>query len=320
VKPTGFGLLLVAATLSAQTTAFEVASIRPATDARRAAREPFFCPFGCFNEGRWKIAGSRVDIAFMSLDQLIVRAYLVKLSQLSGPDWMRNQRFDIQATIPEGASAAQVPEMLQAMLSDRFKLVIHRETRDQPVYALVVDKNGPNLKDASSSAISEAPSDSILNSPQGPVQARQTDNAMLVTKSPWGPMRFTLSVNGQKGPEMELLSVTMPMFADALTQFMDRPVVDKTNLRGSYQIGLSTQDMESFVAAKAMSSGPVRVPPPPGRVPDSPRDPNATTASDPTGGSTIFKSMEKLGLKLERTKLPVEMLVVDHLEKAPTNN
>ena len=185
--------------------------------------------------------------------------------------------------------------------------------------ALFVDKNGPNLKEAASASISDAPSDTTLNSPQGPVQVRQTDNGSMVTRSTWGPMRFTLSVNGQKGPEMELLSVTMPMFADALTQFMDRPVIDKTKLKGSYQIGLSTQDMESFVAAKAMASGPIRVPPPPGK--DPPRtDPNAATASDPTGGSTIFKSMEKLGLKLERTKMPVEMLVIDHLEKAPTDN
>jgi uncharacterized protein (TIGR03435 family) len=319
VKRTSLGLLLVAVTLIAQSPAFEVASIRLAVDARRTASEPFFCPFGCFNEGRLKIAGSRVDIAFMSLDQLIVRAYRVKLSQLSGPDWMRNQRFDILATIPEGVSAAQVPEMLKAMLSERFDLAIHRETRDQPVYALFVDKNGPNLKEAASASISDAPSDTTLNSPQGPVQARQIDNGLMVTKSTWGPMRFTLSVNGQNGPEMELLSVTMLMFADALTQFMDRPVIDKTKLKGSYQIGLSTQDMESFVAAKAMASGPIRVPPPPGK--DPPRtDPNAATASDPTGGSTIFKSMEKLGLKLERAKLPVEMLVVDHLEKMPTDN
>jgi uncharacterized protein (TIGR03435 family) len=319
VKKASLGLLLAAAVLIAQTATFEVASIRPATDARRTASEPFFCSFGCFNEGRLKIAGARVDIAFMSLDQLIARAYRVKLSQLSGPDWMRSQRFDILATMPEGMSAAQVPEMLQAMLSERFRLAIHRETRDQPVYALFVDKNGPNLKEAASAAISDAPSDTTLNSPQGPVQVRQTDNGSMVTRSTWGPMRFTLSVNGQKGPEMELLSVTMPMFADALTQFMDRPVIDKTNLKGSYQIGLSTQDMESFLAAKAMASGPIRVPPPPGK--DPPRsDPNAATASDPTGGSTIFKSMEKLGLKLERTKMPVEMLVIDHLEKAPTDN
>ena len=108
------------------------------------------------------------------------------------------------------------------------------------------------------------------------------------------------------------------MFADALTQFMDRPVIDRTNLKVSNEIGLSTQDMEAFVAAKA-ASAPLRVPPPPGK--ESPRtDPNNPTASDPTGNSTIFKSMEKLGLKLERSKAPIDMIVVDHIEKTPTDN
>jgi uncharacterized protein (TIGR03435 family) len=256
----------------------------------------------------------------MALDQLIIRAYRVKPHQLSGPDWMRKQKFDILANIPANAATAQVPEMLQVMLSERFKLAIHRETRDQPAYALVIDKGGPNLKKAASAPKDDVPVNSTVNSPQGPVQARQTDHGLIVTKGPWGPMRFIDPVSGQSRPEMELLSVTMPIFADVLTQFMDRPVVDRTNLKGSYQIGLSTQDWESFVVAKATALGPVRVPPPPRNdVPDSPRT-GPGAASDPTGGSTIFKTAAKLGLKLERTKAPIEMIVVDRLEKTPTDN
>ena len=108
----------------------------------------------------------------------------------------------------------------------------------------------------------------------------------------------------------DVLKVTMPMLADALTQFMDHAVIDKTNLKDAYQIALSDQDIGPFILTK--------FPHPPGAAPNPAN--GSTSASDPTGGSTIFKTLEKLGLKLERTKAPVEILVVDHLEKSPTEN
>ena len=91
-----------------QAPAFEVAFIRPAVDAARAAREPFFCPFGGFSEGRVKINGARVDVSFMALDQLIVRAYRIQPHQLFGTEWMKQQRFDILANLPQGVG----PEVL----------------------------------------------------------------------------------------------------------------------------------------------------------------------------------------------------------------
>ncbi|MBV8842798.1 MAG: TIGR03435 family protein [Bryobacterales bacterium] len=303
------GLLFVPMLALAQAPAFEVASIRPATDQRRLAPEPFFCAFGCFNEGRLRISGSRVDIGFMPLDQIIVRAHRIRPDQLSGPDWMHQQRFDILANLPEGAAAAQVPEMLQKLLADRFKLAVHREMKEQPVYALSVDRNGPRLKPAATNSPATKDSDEKLNSPQGPLQARQIDGHLVVTQGPWGPMRMSRTESGQQAPEIEMLSVTMPLLADAMTQFMDRPVIDKTGLEGAYEIWIWAQDMEPFMATKFAALKGSR--PPSG-------DPAA--ASDPAGGSTIFKNMEKLGLKLERTKLPVEILIVDHLEKTPTEN
>jgi uncharacterized protein (TIGR03435 family) len=311
MKALARGLFLAASLALGQTAAFEVASIRPATDQRRLAAEPFFCPFGCFNEGRLKIVGSRVDIGYMPLNQIIVRAYRIRLDQLAGPDWMSRQRFDILANVADGATADRVPEMFQSLLADRFKLAAHREMREQPVYALLVDKNGPHLRPAGTTLPLEAQGDTTLNSAQGTLRGRQVDQSLLITKGPWGPMRMNRSATGQQSPEMELLSVTMPLLADALSQFMDRPVIDKTGLMGVYEVGIWSQDMEPFVSAKfsALKGG---------NRPTSGDGP--ALASDPTGGSTIFKNIEKLGLKLERTKLPIEMLVVDHLEKTPTEN
>jgi uncharacterized protein (TIGR03435 family) len=308
-------LLLVSSAAIAQTPAFEVASIRPVGDSPRPLGEGFFCPFVCVNVGRLKIEGTRVDIASMALDELLTRAYRIRSDQLSGPDWMRNQRFDILANIPERVSSSQVPQMLQALLVERFHLAAHRETRDQPIYALVVDKNGPMLKETTEAVPAGAPGDRTLNSPQGPIEARQTINGMMITRGPWGPMRMPFTRSGENRPEIELLQVTMPLLADALTQFMDRPVIDRTNLKGTYEVAIWSQDIHAFAVAKRAALGPPR----PFTTPDAPNAPG-NLASDPSGNSTIFKTLEKLGLKLERTKAPVEILVVDHLEKSPTEN
>src|SRR5580658_2732228 len=99
-------LLLLSGAALAQTPAFEVASIRLAGDSPRPLGERLFCPFVCVNVGLLKIGGTRVDITWMALDELLTKAYGIRPDQLSGPDWMRNQRFDILANIPEGVSSS----------------------------------------------------------------------------------------------------------------------------------------------------------------------------------------------------------------------
>src|SRR5580693_4096996 len=97
---------------------FEVASVRPAAPA-----------------GQEKVAlgfhldGSHVNIASFTLRDLMVRAYSVKPAQVSGPDWIFTERFDVKATLPAGSSTNDIPEMLQSLLSDRFKLKMHREKK-----------------------------------------------------------------------------------------------------------------------------------------------------------------------------------------------
>src|SRR5947209_7412353 len=117
--------------------AFEVASIK-------AAAPPV--------NGRMMIrmAGDpgRVDYANVSLRDVIRIAYGVKEYQVSGPDWISATRFDILAKLPEGAPREEVPQMLQTLLAERFKLTVHRETKEHSMYALVVGKNGPKLKPA----------------------------------------------------------------------------------------------------------------------------------------------------------------------------
>ena len=120
---------------------FEVASIRPAAQITSE-----MITSGKLHVGT-KVDAGRVDIGYASLRDLVTQAYEVKPFQVTAPDWMATQRFDVLAKMPEGATKEQVPAML-ALLEERFKLVAHRENKEQPVYSLEVGKNGPKFKEA----------------------------------------------------------------------------------------------------------------------------------------------------------------------------
>ena len=122
-------IILSAGSLLGQTPTFEVASVKPSEPIT-----PAMVASGKLHAGM-KIDGKRVDIGNFGLMQLICKAYDVKSYQVSGPSWimgagLAGQRFDIVANLPEGATKEQVPQMLQALLAERFKLVIHRESKE----------------------------------------------------------------------------------------------------------------------------------------------------------------------------------------------
>jgi uncharacterized protein (TIGR03435 family) len=94
------------------------------------------------------IEGSRATFVYMSVKQLIAYAYKLRAYEVTGPDWMITDRFEIVARMPGGATKDDVPDMLQALLKDRFGLTAHREMVDQPVLGLVAAKNGPKLRAA----------------------------------------------------------------------------------------------------------------------------------------------------------------------------
>ena len=136
-------MIYLAAVLTLFSQSFDVASVKPAV---APAIEPMFCIVPCAPGERLTVTGSRVDIRFMSLQRLILTAYRLKPHQLSGPSWMSAERFDILAKLPDGGSKDAIPEMLQALLADRFKLTVHRENKEQPVLALVPAKTGTKLQ------------------------------------------------------------------------------------------------------------------------------------------------------------------------------
>ena len=239
--------------------AFEVASVKP-------ARPP------SENNLRVSMTGDAGSVRFsnVTLRDVMTRAYSVKDHQITAPDWLRSERYDIVAKLPQGASRDQIPAMLETLLAERFQLKLHRETKVMPIYALVAGKNGPKLRETTEST---------------------------------GGMRMSMS---PKGRQMSG-KVTIKALSDALSRMMDRPVMDMTELKGTYDVNLE------WVADENQ----------PGLFGPGPRRPEGAQerAPDRGEGPSIFTAVqEQLGLRLEARKSPVEILVVDHVEKTPTEN
>lgn len=226
------------------------------------------------------------------LKDVIRVAYRVKEFQVQGPDWISSTHFDIVAKLPEGASKDQVPEMLQALLADRFKMTAHRDTKEHAIYAMVVAKGGPKLKPAEKEA---APVGNQIGDPgKGGMPPRgnmmiQVDGAAAHLKAP---------------------AATLPNLAEMLSRFSERPVVDMTGIQGQYDFDLvfSPETMGGMPGGRP---GPM---PPPGGG----QHPTADAPAESAG--SIYESVQRYGLKLEPRKAPMEVVIVDQIEKTPTEN
>jgi len=260
---------------------FEVASIKP----NHSGDMRFFISW---QPGRFHADG-------MTVKFLITSAYDVKDFQVSGgPGWINSDRYDIDAKEPDAIAQTmeklsreqrrQLAEaMLQALLADRFQLKLTHGTKDLPAYALVVAKNGPKLQAAK-------PDETPPGPPPGPGGPGG---------HPHGPMMRMGrgELNGQ-GVELSFL-------ASVLSQQLGRQVLDQTGLKGNYDLTLKWTPEQG---EGMMLGGPGGGPPPEGAPPP-----------DASGPSIFTALQEQLGLKLEPTKAPAEVLVIDHVEKPSEN-
>jgi len=265
---------------------FEVASVKPSVESDT--------PMGNINRGL-HIDGAMVSFNGMPLRWYIHYAYTVKESQVKGPDWLTSERCDIVAKLPAGATREQIPAMMQALLADRFKLTLRRVTEQFSVYALVVAKGGVKLK--------ESPLDPDTDDGPGKanvdVSVTGQQNGATVSLGKGASVAF-------EGQRLVAKKVAMPYLADSLARFMDRPVVDMTGLTGTYDLTLdyNLDDVRALV----LSSAPPGTPLPPRQA-----DVGETTVS-------LVGSLAAVGLKLDARKAPLELLIVDHIEKTPTAN
>lgn len=301
---TGFLLGAWAALASAQTQttpppAFEVASIRPAeplSAERMMAGQQHISV---------NVDAARVDFSDVSLAELIRAAYRVKLYQISGPDWMTTSRFDVVAKLPEGAKSDQVPEMLQTLLAERFHLVLRNSSKEVPVYALVIGKDGLKMKESAPDEAIDATGTAAGGLPAGGAGGQSGYHIAPMSAS--GPNGSSTMSAGPNGLHLSLKNMTIASMLDWLSRFTDRPVVDQTGLTGRYDLALDVSRDEMLNAARAagmvVDAG--------RRVPEGATDP---------GGDSVFGSVQKVGSKLEPRRLPLTLLVVDHLDRTPTEN
>jgi uncharacterized protein (TIGR03435 family) len=307
-----------ATTLAGGNLTFDAASVRPAAApdmatmiaGLRAGRKP-----------NWvRVDGSRATFNYESLNDLIAYAYKLQRYEISGPEWMVTDRFDIEARLPDGATKDDVPEMLRALLKDRFNLASHREMQDQPVLALMVGKSGPKLKEAAAKAeaIDEneplKAGESKMDTPDGPMRLiKNADGSTTYEMGARGT--FTLKFDGESSSmHMGASSIAMKGFAvmmNTLGAGQGRQIVDMTGLTGHYQVAadFSLMDLMSSLHDQGID-----IPSRPGGGSPS------SEATDPEGGATVSAALEKLGLKLEKSRAKVDRLVVDQVEKSPTAN
>jgi uncharacterized protein (TIGR03435 family) len=303
---------------------FEVASVKPA--ARRPGGAGERAGGGVVGGGcptSLKMDRSRVDVQCATIAMLIGYAFRISPDRVTGPDWMMgagSPRFDIAAKIPQGASEHQVPEMFQALLADRFKLAFHRGNKNGATYALVVEKGGLKLKEAVPEAgaqVSAAAADPgappSIDGFFGAVQTRTTANAdgrsstTTISNPRMGTVRQTGDPFGIQ--RWEAPSISLEGLGDLLDKVtpLSSPVIDMTGLKGRFQMVLEVSLRDAR----------------PGRI-SVDGNPTAVEGPGTEMEEAILKGfndgLRKLGLKLERRKGTVEAVVVDHVEKTPTEN
>jgi len=256
------GLSALAAQNAADQPKFEVASVKR-TDQ-------------CF-AGNTSIDPASVTLKGVPLKAVLMEAFKTPMNRIEGPSWLDTDCFEIAAKIPEGAPSDQLPAMFQALLAERFRLAAHKEDRQRPGYALVVDKGGLKAKE----------------------DDPKTD-FMGVGHS--GRTLFGFASH----PGIKAV-MTMARLANYLSTGGYGPVEDHTGLAGNYDIDLSWAPDQALEPGAANPAAPAAAP----AAADSPAAPEAD----------LFTALrEKLGLRLERRDVPVQFLVIDHIDRVPSEN
>jgi uncharacterized protein (TIGR03435 family) len=265
----------VAAQSPAKRAEFEVASVKPNTSGNNMVmiRPP---------------VGGRFTATNARLKMLVGIAYDVKNFEISGgPGWISSDGYDITAKAADSnIGMEQLRPLLQTLLEDRFKLMVHRETKEMPLYVLTVAKGGPKLPAAKEGGCVPFGPNSPPPPPPGPGQPPPI-----------------LCGGFLRGPNLlQAGKVTMTQLANVLSDVLGRPVIDKTEFTGTFDVKLEFTPEGTAFGADGF--GPPGGPPP---------------GLDTSGPSIFTVIQDQLGLKLESQKGPGQVLIIDHAEKASEN-
>jgi len=277
---------------------FEVASIKPNRSAMPKV--------SIQTQPGGRFIATNVTVRF-----LVQYAYGLQPSQMTGgPEWLNNDRFDIVANGGRDTANAfeaeklgapsQTQLMVRALLGERFKLGIHTETREQPIFALVLaNKNGrlgPDLKASTMDCLAPTPS-KYAEKDKGSVPAKLVERSAKPSGDP-----TPCGIRVGRGPgTMVVGGASLTQVASSLTPWVGRLVVDRTGLKGNFDLTLTwTPDRLPQGFDKKIVAGGLR-------------------PADPDGPSIFTALQEQLGLRLDSQKSPVEILVIDRAEHPVEN-
>jgi uncharacterized protein (TIGR03435 family) len=298
---------------------FDVASIKPAQPPTPDGQGRIFMrgPSG----GPGTKDPGRISYPYMPLKQILMIAYDVKNYQITGPGWLDTERFDISATMPPDTTKEQFHVMLQNLLAERFKMTVHRETKELPMYSLIVNKGGPKMKEsAPTTAVADTdgpPAPPPL--PPGPPKIGPDGFPVLPNLNAGRPGMFMMMMPGRA--RLNASQQTMQDLANRLTGQLNRPVTDNTGLTAKYDFILTyAPDPNEGPGRGGPGMGGMMVavgrgPGPGAGGPDSTFIPEGETPQP------LFGALQsQLGLKLEPKKGDVEIVVIDKAEKSPIEN
>jgi uncharacterized protein (TIGR03435 family) len=225
----------------------------------------------------------QITWSYAPLKSLLMTAFDVKAYQISGPAWMATERYDIIAKVPEGATKEQVNVMWQNLLAERFGVVLHHDPREFQVEELVPAKGGSKLKDTVED----------LNAPLPPGPPRMKNGELL------SPGVVATIYPGQNA-KVHTVARAQPIsqLTAMLSNQLNHPVLDKTGLTGKYDFTIDYT---------ARGFGPPS--------PDPPAD--NTSEPEPDIAAAV---QQQLGLRLVAGKAKIDVLVIDKVEKVPTDN
>lgn len=277
--------------------AFEVASVRLSEGVAPPSRT---------------VTETRVTLLNLPMPDVLTMAFGVERARLVFPEWVRAQRVDIQATVPTGATREQIPDMLQTLLAERFSLVVRRESRPTDLYELIVGTGGVKVREVEPLNELETPFTDASGkafafdrvSPDG----KRLILMGLTRRQITARTRFDTQSTERGTQRIDAARMAMSELVEVLRSNLGKDVLDKTGLTGVYQFTIELPPGAMAEAAARRAAGTLN-------VNGEPITPN----TDPSGLS-VFKAVEGLGLRLVERRSPAEFLVIDKIERAPTEN
>jgi uncharacterized protein (TIGR03435 family) len=257
-------------------------AVPPEFEAASVKPVPPGTPYGGMRGGPGTSSPGQIVYSSTTLRAVTASAYGVQRFQIAGPPWFDKERFDITAKVPPGTTKQQFQLMLQKLLAGRFKLELHRENRTATIYEMTIAKTGLKMK------VSPA------------LEVPAPAPGAFPPTAPAGSGLMEMYFEGKA--ELRGQRVTIRQIIVRLTEETDRPIVDKTGLTETYDFTMPwTRGNDTAPGGAAPGVGADAV------------------AADV--GDTLYSAVERyLGLSLVPRKEPVEMLIIDRLERVPTEN